>query len=447
MKNCSQCGAPMQDDEVICPVCGQEVQLVPDYETMESRMYEQKKQKEQEEEENRRLEEERLRQEEMEQQAKARKRRRILILVFLAVAAAAIVCFLLLSRAGSGSFEHQMQRAETAYSNSNYEEALDYIQQALALEPDSAEALTLRAQIYDKLGDSEKAAQELEQVIADNPNYEAAYNILIRIYNDLNEPDKIRELLDNCQNAEIKEKYSSYLCEDPVFSLSEGTYDTEQTVEISVSSDADIYYTTDGTEPTENSTRYTEGIQLEEGTTTLRAIAVNAMGIRSSIVEAHYTIRLSVPNQPSIQPASGSYTGSTATKITVTADAGCTIYYSFDTRPTTSSTRYTGPVTMPDGTHTFYAIAVNAAGKISAAASATYVVDRSASGSVIPTPTPTTEPERTPSSGQTVSTPTPTPTPTPTEEPTVTEEPTPTPTEEPETTPPESGSEGGQTEE
>ena len=43
MKNCSQCGAPMQDDEVICPVCGQEVQLVPDYETMESRMYEEMK--------------------------------------------------------------------------------------------------------------------------------------------------------------------------------------------------------------------------------------------------------------------------------------------------------------------------------------------------------------------------------------------------------------------
>ena len=30
MKKCSQCGASMSDDEVFCPVCGQEVQLVPD---------------------------------------------------------------------------------------------------------------------------------------------------------------------------------------------------------------------------------------------------------------------------------------------------------------------------------------------------------------------------------------------------------------------------------
>ena len=170
------------------------------------------------------------------------------------------------------------------------------------------------------------------------------------------------------------------------------------------------------------------------------------MGIRSNAVEASYTIELPVPEQPVIKPVSGSYNGTTSTKITVTAAQGCTIYYSFDARPTEHSTRYTGPVSMLDGTHTFYAIAVSKSGKVSSAASATYVVDRSANASTVVQPTITPEePERTPSSGQAVSTPTPTPTeePEPSAEPTPTEEPTPTPTEEPTSEPedPESGSE------
>ena len=43
MKKCSQCGAPLPEGELFCPECGQEVQLVPDYETMGSRLQEQQR--------------------------------------------------------------------------------------------------------------------------------------------------------------------------------------------------------------------------------------------------------------------------------------------------------------------------------------------------------------------------------------------------------------------
>ena len=203
MKKCSQCGASMSDDEVFCPVCGQEVQLVPDYETMESRIYEQQKRKEQEEERIRQ-EQEQARLEEEARRAKKRKRL-IIGLVTAGIAAAAVLCLLFLfGGKGAESFESQMQKAETAYSNSSYEEALTYVEQALDLQGDSAEALTLYAQILDKLGDTGKAAEVLEQVIGDNPNYEAAYGILIRVYSDLGHPEKIQELLDACGNTSIK---------------------------------------------------------------------------------------------------------------------------------------------------------------------------------------------------------------------------------------------------
>lgn len=431
MKKCSQCGASMSDDEVFCPVCGQEVQLVPDYETMESRIYEQQKRKEQEEERIRQ-EQEQARLE--EEACRAKKRKRLIIgLVTAGIAAAAVLCLLFLfGGKGAESFESQMQKAETAYSNSSYEEALTYVEQALDLQGDSAEALTLYAQILDKLGDTGKAAEVLEQVIGDNPNYEAAYGILIRVYSDLGHPEKIQELLDACGNTSIKEKYSSYICGDPSFSLAAGTYNEEKTVEITYSGEADIYYTTDGSEPSEDSRRYSKAIQLEEGTTILKAVAVNGQNIRSRVVEAEYVIDLT-EKALEITPASGSYTAASAQKITVRVPAGTTVYYAFDQRPDTSSSRYTGPVNMPDGTHTFYAAAINDSGRVTHSGSAVYVMDRSATGSQVTTPTP--EPTREPSRGQIVTTPVPatpsvTPEATPTEEPEPTE--SPEPTEEPE---------------
>ena len=74
----------------------------------------------------------------------------------------------------------------------------------------------------------------------------------------------------------------------PRFSLSSGTYYFAQTVEITATEGAAIYYTTDGTEPTESSTAYTAPIEITE-TTTLKAIAV-LDGKSSSVTEATYTI-------------------------------------------------------------------------------------------------------------------------------------------------------------
>ena len=38
---CSKCGANMQEGTLYCPVCGQEVQWVPDYSTLETLMHQQ----------------------------------------------------------------------------------------------------------------------------------------------------------------------------------------------------------------------------------------------------------------------------------------------------------------------------------------------------------------------------------------------------------------------
>lgn len=77
----------------------------------------------------------------------------------------------------------------------------------------------------------------------------------------------------------------------PTFSPAAGVYAEAQTVTISCTdAEATVYYTTDGSIPSANSTPYTEPI-LIEATTTLKAVAVSAEGEESKVATAQYTIR------------------------------------------------------------------------------------------------------------------------------------------------------------
>jgi len=77
----------------------------------------------------------------------------------------------------------------------------------------------------------------------------------------------------------------------PTFSLAEGAYNTTQTVSISAASAATVYYTRDGSTPTEASTKYTTPLTLS-APTKLSAIAINGTAT-SAINTATYVINLS----------------------------------------------------------------------------------------------------------------------------------------------------------
>lgn len=158
----------------------------------------------------------------------------------------------------------------------------------------------------------------------------------------------------------------------PQFSVSAGTYDSEQTVALTATGeDIKIYYTLDGSDPTTESTLYTAPLTIGS-TTTVKAIAVDAYGNQSDMVTASYVINMAV-SAPQFSVSAGTY-GSAQTVALTAKGEGVKIYYTLDgSAPTTESTLYSAPLAI-SATTTVKAVAVDAYGNKSSVTSATYTI-------------------------------------------------------------------------
>ena len=163
------------------------------------------------------------------------------------------------------------------------------------------------------------------------------------------------------------------LIANPTFNPAEGTFFNNVDVALACETEgATIYYTLDGTDPTDASTEYTEAIHITE-TTTVKAIAIKNSA-SSEVVSATYTIsNVETVATPVITPEAGNYNTPQLITITCTTDEAL-IYYTTDgTDPTTESTQYNAPFTL-DTTATVKAIAVKEGMNNSQIASAAYTM-------------------------------------------------------------------------
>lgn len=155
-----------------------------------------------------------------------------------------------------------------------------------------------------------------------------------------------------------------------------GLYNTTQNVVLTASEPANIYYTTDGSDPTTSSTQYTGPIAISADTV-LKFFAVDAANNYSPVYTETYTIDTTAPIVTA-NPAGGIY--NTNKNVVLTASEPGTIYYTTDgSDPTTSATRiqYTAPIVINANTLLkFYAI--DTAGNPSGVYSQNYTIDKKA---------------------------------------------------------------------
>lgn len=299
--------------------------------------------------------------------------------LLIALGTAAAVALIGIGAALIGHFRfsasYQLENARKYGEQNDYEKALGYLDRAIELEPHNVEQLMLKANYCYRLDRKEEAARVLGELIEREPlseeEAELAYESIVYIYDELGRYEEINELLEQCQVESVVAMFQKYMAKPPEFSYEAGSYDEVVPLRLSASTAGNIYYTLDGSEPSQASQRYTGTIFLESGTYQVSALFINEYGIESQVVKNWYEINLTVPKPPQVIVESGRY--ELPAKIEVLLSTEGNIYYTTDgSEPTEDSLRYTQPIDMPLGQTNFKFVVISREGVASEVVNRTY---------------------------------------------------------------------------
>ncbi len=268
--------------------------------------------------------------------------------------------------------------------------SLEMLSVAVEREPQNVDALVLMGQAYTELGQIEEAKAIYQSLIDEiAPAHPSAYRNLIKILQSEGYNAEALALMKTAsENASSTQEFAvmlrEYTPEAPKFSWEEGRYNEEKDLTISVPEGQTVYYTIDGTDPSEAGLVYKPGtvIHIPEGKMTVKAIGFTQDGTPSEQIEGIYTVIIPTPAAPKSNYASGVY--KKAPKVTLRPgsedkkenDMIVAIYYTLDGRQaTTESTLYTEPIQLPIGDSRLRAIAVASNGKVSYEMNVTYKVE------------------------------------------------------------------------
>ena len=268
--------------------------------------------------------------------------------------------------------------------------SLEMLSIAIEREPENVDALVLMGQAYTELGRTEDAVainESLIQRIA--PAHPSAYRNLIKIYQQQGYHAEALALMKTASlNANSTQEFDvmlrEYTPDTPTLSHTEGRYNAEIDVTIGIPEGQTVYYSIDGTDPSESGLVYTQGtkIHIPEGKMTVKAIGFTENGTPSEQITANYTVIIPTPAAPKANYASGVY--KKAPKVSLRPGSEdkkenamiVALYYTLDGRQaTTDSTLYTEPIQLPIGDSRLRAIAVASNGKISYEMNVTYKVE------------------------------------------------------------------------
>ncbi len=260
------------------------------------------------------------------------------------------------------SFEYQYQRAQNAFTNENYDEALEIANVCLTMEPDSVEIRIFILEIYQEQEMTDIVIEKCKELIAFAPERQEPYDILVPYYIKEEEYQKLSQLLAKCQVPAVVESYADYMALPPQFDPGEGSFDTSISLKMIAGGNGTIYYTLDGSDPSKYSDRYTAPVKLLSGRYKVSAIYINDYGIASDVVTKTYQIDSYIDITPEISVPSGDYVIPKSIQVTV-PDEGCTVYYTTDgSEPTMDSEIYTTALLMPLGSSTFKFFMVDSEG-------------------------------------------------------------------------------------
>ncbi len=383
---CPNCGTELEEEKLLCENCGYEVRIVPEFDIeledtlkesisvmMEDMAEEELKSVQDDFEEDIK---ESISDYFPDRPVRSHKKKKIVIAltVLFVVSGVAVLSSHMINDYRYNSFEYQYQKAVESAAHNEYSEAVGYLERALAIHSDDLDVRFLLAKYYKRIGQQQSTISLLTEILNIDQTYakrDEVYDMLLEIFEVKKDYDKIGTILRHCDVPRILSKYNKYAALKPVFNKQGGVYDELISISLKGNTTGFVYYTLDGTAPSENSNVYETPILLESGDYTIKAMFVNMYGIASEVETQHYYISLSAPDSPAINADSGTY----AEPMLIEAyhDYSTKVYYTTDgSTPDQNSKRYTDPIEMPYGISNFSFIAIDESGLGSEVVNRTY---------------------------------------------------------------------------
>lgn len=357
---CVKCGAELKQGCLYCSVCGHEAQILPDYSVLEDDYLRSLLKEENGGDTNHQKEPEQV-QKQKKNENPYRLPLILLSCLLLCGIAVGIGVKLYIDEQNANSYDYQMEMAKKEETEENYDEALEFYNAALVIQPNDIEARASMADIYMKQKNYDSALVLYMEIIKMDESNREAYENLIAIYEEKGEYDSILALSDDVTEADILELFQPYLVAPPIISPLGGDYEDSLIVTLFSLKGYDIYYTIDGTKPDAMNGLFYYGDNIEfenAGDYVLKAVCINEKGISSDVATAEYHVEKNPPAYPSVTPDGGEIWEETY--VTITAEENCSIYYTWDgTDPTEASARYTEPLLVPEGNNVLSVLVVN----------------------------------------------------------------------------------------
>lgn len=191
-----------------------------------------------------------------------------------------------------GFSDRYYEKAMSYISSGDFENAEKSLEDCLKLDPDYKKARVELVELYEQEQKYTECEKLLKESIALQPRNEYYYKELVSVLTAQNKITEAIEFVNSISSSYMIIKMSESRPANVNSLPDPGTYDDAISVKLTGSENATVYYTTDGTVPTKNSSVYNpqSPISVAKGTVTIRAVAINDLGLISDEYSATYRI-------------------------------------------------------------------------------------------------------------------------------------------------------------
>ena len=261
----------------------------------------------------------------------------------------------------------------TALADGEHEKAADLLEQTTLIQSDPVNAAFWKAWLCGSQSDVPGQIRTLQEILSEDDTNAYACRELIRIYVDRSDFEALHEFYEVYKDTSLSGLFADYLVTSPTIGIPADHVWEGDSLTITAQDGLNIYYTLDGSSPVTNGTLYYAPLQLQAGEYTIAATACNEDGYYSPVVEQTVTVEQHDQlGMPQVTPDSGEYL--TPQTIHISVPEGCSAYYTWNGQtPTTSSTRYSGSISMPEGNNVLSVIIVDNYGNESSIQRVNYI--------------------------------------------------------------------------